>query len=536
MNRYVLFLLFIVSFLLDSCVEKELDFSSIKSQNWESKWAIPLIDSRLTLEDFLNDTTGIINTNENGLITLVYQSEELISFGAGQITAIPDQEKLENKNFDLPLIPPGISGEVPVQFSFTFELEEEGLRIDSIISKSGYYHFKVITNLNRDVANANFTVPNFVRIDNGQPLNFPFDFSNPEGLELLERDTLIDLSNYILVFDHAFSDTNEVVINCIVYFEGDENPVNNPYFITIDNAFTDLDFYRFYGYAGHRSISMDDTISLSLFNINDAGSFSFGEGSVKLTIDVLNSFGLPVLLDITTFRAYHGGSEPDSVDVWIFGQGSPSVIELNSPNINQVGEYAFTEVITENSNINEVLDISPNKMYVEILGDLNYDENPDNTNFVLDTSAIKIDLSLELELFGSAENFKIADTVDFNMNNLDEIESLVFVVSVNNGFPINAEVQLEFVDSVYNVVQTLLQNNEMLMLAAPVSSAPDYKVIFPTNKVTEIEIIGEELKNLQMARKILITAILSTTSGQVVKIYDDYDITLQLGAKIGLSF
>ncbi|MCD4697439.1 MAG: hypothetical protein K8S16_14490 [Bacteroidales bacterium] len=536
MNRYIGYLLIFFSIVFQSCIEKELDFSSIKSQNWESQWAMPLINSHLTLDDFLNDTSGIIQTDENGLITLVYESEELISINADEIVEIPDQEKIDNKSFDLPPVPPGISGDVPVQFSFTFELEEEGLRIDSILAKSGYYLFKVKTNLNKDAASVDFTIPNFIHMDNGLPLQFPFDFSNPQGLEELVNDTLIDLSNYVLSFEQSFGDTNEVFINCIVHFEGDDNPLNNPYYITIENYFTDIEFFRFFGYAGHRTIHMDDTISLGIFNINEDGNFSFGEGSVKMTIGILNSFGMPVLLDVETFRAYHGGSDPDSIDVWIFGEGNPSIIEINSPGINQVGEYAFTEVITENSNINEVLEISPNKLYIEINGDLNYDENPDEANFILDTSGINIDLNLELELFGSAMGFKIADTVDFNMSNLDEIESLMFVVDIENGFPINAELQREFVDSSYNVVHNLLPENEMLIIGAGVSSAPEYRVISPSSKITEIQLFKDELNNLESARQILITAVLSTTEGQVVKIYDDYDILLRLGAKVGISF
>ncbi|MCD4736155.1 MAG: hypothetical protein K8R53_08940 [Bacteroidales bacterium] len=42
--------------LFSGCIQDQLDFDKIKSQNWESKWAVPLIDSELTLNDIINDS------------------------------------------------------------------------------------------------------------------------------------------------------------------------------------------------------------------------------------------------------------------------------------------------------------------------------------------------------------------------------------------------------------------------------------------------------------------------------------------------
>lgn len=520
--------------MLYSCIQKELDFDGIKSQKWSSQWAVPLIDSRLTLDDFLTDTSGVIHENENGLISLVYESEELISISASEITIIPDQYKEESKNFDLPILPPNISGSVPVEFSFTFEMEEEGLRIDSMMVKSGYYHFRVITDLDKSITGVDFEVSNFVKIENGLPMQFTMNLENSGGGTFL-KDTILDLSEYMLAFDHAFSDTNEIFIQSLIHFITDEEPVNNPYFFKIENSFTDLNFHKFFGYAGHQVISLSDTINLGIFDINQEGNFSFGTGSVVLNVHALNSFGLPVVLDIKTFRAYKGDLS-DSVDVFIFGEGIPSVIPLNSPGFDQIGDIIPTEIVSNSSNLNIALEISPNMIYAEIEGQLNPFGNPEDANFILDTSIIQASIELELKLFGQVNGFLLSDTIDFNLGNLDDVESLVFVVDIENGFPINSEIQLIFVDSIGQEVHRLLPDGELLMIAAAVNSAPDYRVIAPAQKTTEVILTREEIDAVEKARKIIIKATLSTSGDQEVKIYNDYDIALRLGAKVGIKY
>ena len=532
-NGFVLILF--LSVFIQSCIEKELDFDSIKTQKWNSEWALPLINSTLTLSDLLTDTTGIIQEDEDGLITLVYESEELISINADEIVEIPDQEDFVNESFDLPSLPPGISAQIPVVFSFPFELSEPGQKIDSAILKTGMYSFTVRTDINKNVAIVDFTIPNIINTATDDTLKFTFDLSYQQGINEIVRDTVIDLSNYTLVFENTLGQTNELYINALITFESDNNPNNSPYYISLENELKDMEFSRFFGYLGCQVIEMQDTVNLNIFSINEEGFFSFGEGSVNFQIDILNSFGLPVMLDIITFRAYHVGSNPDSIDIFIFGEGNPSIIELNYPNLNQVGENILTQVNTENSNIHEALEISPGKIFVDIDGHLNPDEDSTLTNFVLDTSGIKVDISFELELFGAVNGFKIADTVDFHLGDIEEIKSLLFVVDVANGFPVNAIIQFNFVDSVYNVVHSLLPPEEQLIMAAPVSSPPEYRVLYPAEKITNIVLNDEELRAISEAKEIIINATLSTTNGQLVKIYSDYNIVLKLGAKVCIS-
>jgi len=528
---YFIFLLF----LLASCVEDELDFDGIKTQNWTSEWALPLINSNLDLKDLIKDSTGIIQEEEDGLIVLVYDSEELFNWDTEEITTVPDQSSNLEENFDLPQIPPDFSAEVPVMFTLPFQLNQEGQRVDSAKIKSGFYRLKVRTDLNKDFANAFFKVPSLIHSQTRDPLVFNVNISYQPSMGEIVKDTLFDLTGYTLIVDQTMSGVNELTIEALIGFEGDENPDLSPYYMKLENQFTGIRFSNFFGYAGYQTIEMQDTIYLNLFEINEDGYFDFGPGSVNLSIDLYNSFGLPADLEFLRFTAYNPVIPPDSLEIFLFGEGVPQIIELNYPSYEEIGEAALTTVETVNSNIYEALEISPNRIFLKAEGRLNPAQNPEDENFVLDTSYLKADVSLELKLFGSASGFTIADTVDFEMEQLDEAEYLEFAVDVSNGFPINAEIQLYFVDSVYNELHSLLPEDEILMPAAAVGNSPDYKVLAPAEKITYIELDKEEMEIITNAREIIIRATLSTYDNDLVKIYSDYSIELMVGARFGLN-
>jgi len=532
-------LLAIILLILFSCIKNELDFGNIKTSKWNSEWAVPLISSQLTLTDFLTDTTGIIQEDADGFITLVYEAEELTAKTVEDVAEIPDQLKVLNKSFSIDpffdSLPPGQPiPPIPLVFPVTFELSEPGLRLDSTTLKEGIYKFRLKTNLNRDNADVNVSIPNIVHHITYEPIQFTVDIDNPDGNELV-FDTLINLEAYTLHFEHSFDTANVVYINTVFVGETDDNPNNSPYFVELENRFEDLDFVDLFGYVGYHEKELQDTIVLNIFSINEGGHFEFGPGSVRFDVTSFNSLGMPITLDIRKCRAFHGGSEPDSVDIHIFGEGNPSEVEIDFPGLNQVGETVITEVNTEEANINEALEISPDKLVLDVLAKLNPDADSTVSNFVLDSSELRAEVKIELDLFGAVHGFKVADTLEFNLENTNEINALLFVIDIENGFPLNAKVQLDFIDSVNNIVHSLLPPDEQLMDAAPVSSPPEYKVIEPTKKLTQVVINTDNLEKVFNAKKMVFVATLSTSDG-LVKIYSDYNIGLKLGAKAEISY
>lgn len=521
--------------LMHSCIQNQLGFDDIKGTPWDAQWAFPILNTSLELSDILNDTSGFIHEDENGLLSLVYASDSLVSIDAGQLIGVPDQNVVLEETFDLPNLPPGEElPPIPFAFNFPFETDQEGQRIDSLHFKSGIYHLEINTNLNKDQAYAEVIIQSLKDRSSGEPLSFNIDLSNPSG-GTMTWESNIDLADYVLEMTGV--PENTLNISCELNIITDDNPNNSPYQFSLTSRFDDLEFNYIFGYFARYTTQIGDTIYLDIFKLNQEGYFEFGPGSVNFLFTFHNSYGLPIDLDMVKARAYHGGDQPsDSVDINLFGEGIPNIIPINYPSLNQLGELVETEVNGENSNIHEALNISPDKLEIVVNGTLNPEEDPGINNFVLYDSKFMADIELELELFGAASGFRIADTLDFSMD-LGGIESLNLIFDIENGFPIDASLWLHLLDSTDNKIYEILSPEELLVAGGETGGEENgYKVVTPGFKLTEIPLDKDGIFALKNATKIVVNAEVSTTNGQLAKIYSDYGLKVKVGANLGVNY
>ena len=57
----------------------------------------------------------------------------------------------------------------------------------------------------------------------------------------------------------------------------------------------------------------------------------------------------------------------------------------------------------------------------------------------------------------------------------------------------------------------------------------------PSHKTTDIVLYDSRLERIINAEKLIIKAELSTTNGDLAKIYDDYAFKIKVGAKTGIN-
>lgn len=519
-----LFLLILIFFM--SCT-KDFELDRLSTDQLSGQWAIPLIKSTVTLDDLINDTSGAISAGENGLITMVYETDNLVSMNGSARTSIPDNEKIVGESFNLPPVGFNLEGEVPVAFDFVFELLHEDHRVDTMYLKSGMYRIGISTNLNKDEASVYLTAENFIHAETGLPLQIELDLANPTSEELFVYAD-VDLSEYYIQFDNV-TQNNTVYINGVVTFGSDNNPNLSPYYINLVNEFSSVEFSKFVGFVAENEEQFNDTVQISIFNSTEFGNITFGPGSVRLNFDVYNSLGLPISLGIERLTAMNSNHIHDSVAIDL----TEDIIELNYPDLSQFNQYVHTTINTEFNEINEALAISPDILCLNMKAYVNRDFPPETINHFADNSDMKIDASLEIDLYANIAEFRIQDTLDFDPGSFEGIEQLEFMIDVVNGFPINAGVQIAFVDQEFRVLCELFDDGEENLIAAgAVGPAPDFRVVNPTSKKSFVMLDRQKLDHLKEAHKIMFTAVLSTQENQYIKIYDDYKMQLNLGAKI----
>ena len=262
--------------IIYSC--SKFDFDNIKTDNLNTEWGVPLVQSKLTLADFLNDTSGTIYTNEDGLISLIYESKELVSVEASERTKIPDLLDETTKWFNV--VPPDNLKsewfELPhMDIKITFDLDNQCQRIDSLILKSGLFDLLLQTNLDLNTAKIDLIIPNFINED-GDSLKFRFNISNSQGGEV-SVDTNINLVNYYAQFYNNLPDTNTIIIGTDVSIKTADLiniDTSKNYFIRLTNKLSDIIYSRFYGYIGEHVESYSDTIDLNIYNSVNFGSIT----------------------------------------------------------------------------------------------------------------------------------------------------------------------------------------------------------------------------------------------------------------------
>lgn len=519
-------LVFLIFLTVSLSCTRDFELDRISTENLSGQWAFPLIKSSVSLDDLLSDTSGAVTSGDDGLITLIYETDNLVSMDGSGRTAIPDNEKIISESFILPPQTYDIGGDIPVAFDFVFELLHEDHRVDTMFLKNGMYKVGIMTNLNKDVASVSLTATNFIHLETGLPLQVDLDLSNTSGGEIFAFSE-VELSRYYIEFDNTIQN-NTVYINGIVSFESDDNPNLSPYYFNLFNEFKSIEFSKFVGFVAENEESLSDTIEINIFNSTEFSNILFGPGSVRLNFDVYNSLGLPISLEVNRMTAMNSLHLQDSVEINLTSE----LIEIDCPSLSQFNEYIHTPIITDFPEINEALALSPDILCLHMTTYVNKDVPPETINHFADNSDLYMDACLEIDLFAGISALRIEDTLDFDPSNFEQIDQLEFMVDVLNGFPINATVQIRFVDEEYKVLGQLFEDGANLIEAGIVGDAPEFRVVTPNSKRSFVLLDREKLDILMESDKILFTAVLSTQEDQYVKIYNDYNMELNLGAKI----
>ena len=533
MKQIVYFFSFalLVILLTQSCYKERLHLDKVKAGSWDAQWAMPLANAELSLKGLLGDSTGIIHTDDDGFISLVYESKHLIQLQANEYLQLDDISSSESIDFDLPLIPDGVIVELP-PINMMIPLEVAGKRIDSLLLNSGQLMIELTSDLNKNAASLIIEIPS-LRNGSNEPLVLDFDLSN-SGNASISVEKSEDLDNYkILTIEDAGTQKLQLILKATI--TGDTKPNNSPYSFAIDFQFKDLDLHSFYGYFGTETLTFQDTIELGIFNASQYGGISFADNSLHFSLYADNSFGIPLQLNITESKAYHLAPPEQEVSIYFLGEGNPQTIDILAPDYSEIGQTKHTDINATTSNITNAIAISPQLISLGIEGNLNPDADPNAQNFILEDSYFNADFRVQMDMFGQINGFILVDTIPLTEGVPQELKDLELTFDIINGFPLEASLELTFLDSTNSSWYTVGGEEELFVEGAVVSGAPDYRVIEDAHKLSSLAFGDSIVGNLSTFRNLVIRSKLSTTNGDLIKVYNDYKIKVRVGAKFKTS-
>ncbi len=529
----------IISVFVISCtkIEDSLDFSKVVVPDWNPEFAIPMVNSTFVLADFFGDSgLAFIQTNADNSISLVYNSNEIFSQRIDDIVNIPPQNFNYQSEFDVPDLTSG-TWTTSLNFMIHIMAGDTNQRLDSLILKGGSLHIAGQTNLNRDVAGLSVKIPEIIHKTTGEPLLMQVSLNNPNQLANVTYDLNAPISQYKFIFNNSTpSSKNQITLQCTLTIHGDNNGDESPYNFSISGGFNNLDFKSMFGYLGTFNVSLTDSLAISLFDKTIGGGIDIGPNAVDLIIDIRNPIGMPIKFGTEYFYATSKVNTPNRVDIYFNGAEGTNSFTIEGPDITQFGETIETSINFNNNNFYEAFNIAPENLYYKFTGQTNPDGDSLASNFVNDTSRISMRVGVELKLFTAISEYKIQDTLDFTLNDVQQIENLLVRINTTNGFPLNATVQLYFVNDNFIVLDSLITDPDLTVLpGAPVSGAPDYRATVPAHKMTDVNLTSARINHIINAKKMILKAGLSTSNEQLIKIYSDYSLQIQIGTIAGIK-
>lgn len=518
---YKIGLLLCLLWFLSSCKK------NFNAPTWDVDLLAPLVKSTLTLNNLLSDS--ILVANSDSSLKIVYQSD-VFDIDVDSIFKIPDTTIVEE--FSVPLT--SIVGPGNSVYSNDEEKElniNNGIELNFVSVESGMINLEVFSEIKEKVI-VELKILN--AFNNGDTLTIVdiIDGADSSGPGYFQLD--FDISGYDLDLTGInHNKFNTLVTKAIATLDTNAAPtqVTAGEKITFKYSFVDVVPYYVRGYFGNQQVHYGpDTTAFDMFD-DISGTIDFNE--VNVNLDFENGFGVDAQVTLNQLTSYNSNdniSKSLSHDL----VGSPININraqetFSTPEV--LYSYYENEITTDNSNIDELIELLPNQLIYEVDLNLNPLGNISGSNdFVFKKHPLKTHLNVEFPLSLVANDFTLSDTADFKLDeeSIKNINYGAIHIYADNGYPLEASFDLELLDENGSIFKTLeLENN--VIYAADVDA--ELKVEESNLSVVTANLSKLDLVDLTKAKQVKITVGFSTAAQpQFIKIYDHYKIDVKVVA------
>lgn len=481
--------------------------------------AAPIAFGSLHIKDILNSQDSqYVKVYPDGLVYLSY-SQTLKSGDVRNLISIPNQSL--SRSFSLPAgtLPPNPQDVRSDSIVQVIDLGLSPEKLSEILFKSGTINYS--TSVSPD--NPNFRYEIIVSLP---------DFTSNTNSVFLQRvsgNGSFSLQNYKAVLNN-----NQFNLKLVLVIKQNPSSVTIApgTAVNVDLSFTGMDFTYIKGFFGDQTVSIPaETLNISAFDASLKGvNFSFAQP--KINFIVTNDYGVPLTVIFQTLEARKTGSS-------LAVQTNPlSPISVSSPTT--LGTSAQTTVGVTNAS--QLMSFAPSQFYYNASVRINNGLSSANPpNFMADTSKLRVNLNVEVPLYGYASNIILADTASIDLADIDQskIEKAFLKVKVSNEIPLDANVQFYLTDDNYILIDSLLTTSQTAFIpGSKVDANGELQTAGAFDQLIEID--ASKVSKVFTAKKIIIKARVTTSkdsNGNLpdVKFKSQYKMDVNLGLKANLK-
>lgn len=511
--------------LFGSCNIDDLKFDNIKDLEYNAKVAIPLGTASYTIKELIEDLEDDrleINEGSDLALSFIYKdnssfevSTDFVNFGIIQ----------NNVTYNLGLLdspipaPNALTIPIdPVAFTFDFPEDTGGDLIDSLFYSSANLTVQVSTTFDGDI-DYTATIVGIKRVTDDADLVIRSNVNS-----IFTDTNQASLAGYKTIFDNS-AGTNQFQF----ILEGNINVPAGTVARSSDNldinvTINDIELSQVYGDFGLTEVEIQDQ-SLDFDGFKDFSNTGLELGDPKVILDVTNYYGIPIKIDISgmTVRDNEGAT------VSLTGDVSDNGILINSPTV--VGQKADThiEISKENSNIQELLSITPVNIAVPIIGITNPEGSPGPqfNNFLINQSSIEVMATVDIPLDFKMSGFSTEVEFDISDIDIEDANSMDITLFTKNQLPINGTVKLMILDANDNISYEI--SNLIILKSPPVGTDGRTTNTEESSETIELDQVGIDafINGKTIVANIEVDSF-DASNDIFVKIFSDYTIDFEL--------
>lgn len=504
-----------------------------KDTSWNSSWVVPLINDKIDVSKFVNDSTLEVN----GGYYALNLKRDLYNFSLTDIVAIPDTtiDRSTSLGFLSLNIPPG--------FEFYNKIEEHILNLQDLELKliqlnAGYIDFELENPVSTGVF-ITIELPGVTK--QGVTLSKTFFIGPGTQANPGRIKEVLNLTDYHinLTGEHGTS-YNKLQSRVKIKSDpqGSTVTVTNSHLFNIKAKFRDVKLHYARGYFGNRVLQDTNTFNLNFFNNIVGGSIDIQNTSVKLILE--NGIKIDGSGVINFLR--NTNSSGNTVNLTGGNIGNSFTVDQPSGSYSSLQptrrELLFS---SGNSNVEE---------FIENLGSINeisykININPwGNTsagwNEVFPQSRLRLSIEAQMPLSIQMDALTIRDTFDFKLEQKKEkthIESGVLQLDLDNAFPFSGKLKLLFLNESGSVVDIV---DGIQSIQSSLYGSPNSQGLLHKKSSVEVPLNIEIVDKINDIKSVVIEAVFDTPnpsalSNQMVSIPADAYLGIKAKAKFQLK-
>lgn len=523
-NKF-LTVLFII-FLTVNCDFNSLELDKIQGPTIDNTFALNIGNIKYTVGELvadIEDETLEVVEGSDFSISLVYRDtstfDDIDSFV--KIGNINNTESYSPFSTDFPAGGTSSVVNIPTR-EFEFEFNPDGgEQVDSTFFKGGTLQYTLYSDFDVQI-DYTFTLNDIQNLES-EPIVFSRTLAAGSTSDSQSR-SLNGLKNVSRRVGSA--NIFNVSLDLTFHIPAGKS-INASDEITLTLEFVESEFSAIFGDFGNDPVEVQkDSIEIAAFDEFSDGGLTFNNPSITMAFK--NTFGVELGVELDGVIA----EDSDGSQVALIGDVVNNPQFVDAPNDSQLGESVASSfsINKSNSNIDELLNTTPNKMVFDVTAIPNTAGSDNLNNFLFDSSYLEIISTIEIPLDFRMDGFSKEFDLSVSGSDLKDADSLKINIAVVNEIPFDGLLDISFQDEENNVLYTL---NGIALIESP-EIGGDGRTIDTATSSSSIVLNEEGIEAFLQSSNVTATMnifTLGNEGGDFVKIFSDYQLEIFLTAE-----